>query len=448
MELSSGSEIIRQETDYSINAADDDNGASLLADKILATEPPPHISTRCFIYRVPDNLRKGNEDKYEPSIVSIGPYHRNKKDLKITEKHKIWYLRNLISKSQPSNTTSLIDIIKAIKKLEVKARECYAEEIDLSSDDFVMMMVVDGCFIIELLYREGLDRGINKDPLVSAPWIVKKVEKDLILLENQLPFIVLECLFRITRDRKRESSLNRLLGVFFAKIIPKTNLILVGGKLEGSHLLDFLRNSIIPPDFQRECGPAILTNRRGAKELRQSGMIFKTQAWSESKFECLVDVNGRDGILEFYPYDMESLYILIPNLVALEQCFGPYEGYITSYAMLLGYFITSEQDVKVLRRAGIFLGNQAEDEKFAAEISTLYERVHAVEFHYLGLIGQVENYTQTFWRKRRPLLHQWYGILMRDYFTSPWAIVSFIAAVILLLLTAVQTIFAILSYHR
>ncbi|KAF5181450.1 hypothetical protein FRX31_028963 [Thalictrum thalictroides] len=72
--------VAREEPEFS---AVDVDGSSSLAQRILSLTPP-QPSTLSSIYRVPDNLRKGNEDKYEPSVVSIGPYHRAKQNLKKT----------------------------------------------------------------------------------------------------------------------------------------------------------------------------------------------------------------------------------------------------------------------------------------------------------------------------------------------------------------------------
>ncbi|KAF5187623.1 putative transmembrane protein [Thalictrum thalictroides] len=158
------------------SAIDVDDGISFLAQRIRSLTPPQPL-TLCSIYRVPDNLRKGNEDKYEPSVVSIGPYHRAKQNLNITEKHKLWYLRDFISRSTPPQT-SLEDIVQAVKNLEEDARACYAEEIYLSSDDFVMMMEIGvkfkakyGGWLLDVTFEEGY---IALPPLVVGQLLKSK----------------------------------------------------------------------------------------------------------------------------------------------------------------------------------------------------------------------------------------------------------------------------------
>lgn len=44
--------------------------------------------------------------------------------------------------------------IKKIKELEIEARSEYAEEVEMTSDEFVEMMLLDCCFVLELLLEQ------------------------------------------------------------------------------------------------------------------------------------------------------------------------------------------------------------------------------------------------------------------------------------------------------
>ncbi|GMP55724.1 hypothetical protein CsSME_00020460 [Camellia sinensis var. sinensis] len=101
-----------------------------------------------------DHLQKENEKGYEPSIVAIGPYHHGKAHLQEMEVHKLRYLRRFLSRR---NETSVNRYVMAIGELEDKAHKCYAETtslgLDLESDEFVGMMLLDSFFIIELFCK-------------------------------------------------------------------------------------------------------------------------------------------------------------------------------------------------------------------------------------------------------------------------------------------------------
>ncbi|KAI8012102.1 UPF0481 protein [Camellia lanceoleosa] len=94
-----------------------------------------------------DGLRRQNEKAYEPLMVAISPYHRGKAKLKQMEERKLWYLEQLLNREK---NKSVNEYIMAIKELEERARNCYAETMRLESDEFVEMMLLDSFFKIEL----------------------------------------------------------------------------------------------------------------------------------------------------------------------------------------------------------------------------------------------------------------------------------------------------------
>ena len=109
----------------------------------------------CSIHRVPPSLRQHNDNAYDPQIISIGPYHYEKRkgQLRAMEEHKWRYLRDILSRNPEG---SLKWHLVALKELEERARRCYSEVIKLDTNSFVEMMLLDGCFIIEF-FRKVLD---------------------------------------------------------------------------------------------------------------------------------------------------------------------------------------------------------------------------------------------------------------------------------------------------
>ncbi|KAM7490198.1 hypothetical protein LguiA_033119 [Lonicera macranthoides] len=68
----------------------------------------------------------------------------------------------------------------------------------MDSDEFVTMMLVDGCFIIELLLRTYYtDFRDAEHSILLATRLCNDIYRDLILLENQIPFFVLEGIFNL-----------------------------------------------------------------------------------------------------------------------------------------------------------------------------------------------------------------------------------------------------------
>ncbi|XP_021661752.2 UPF0481 protein At3g47200 isoform X1 [Hevea brasiliensis] len=152
------------------------------------------ISRRC-IYKVPEPLRKVKEEAYAPQLVSIGPLRRNNIDqYKSLEKIKEEYVEAFLNdKNNNGDQQTFLDIIKN-RKNEIK--ECY-EDLDLDDDDdeLVKIFLEDSIFIIELFIRDHWEEKYAKDFIVSTPWRRNVIKQDLILLENQIPYFILEDLY-------------------------------------------------------------------------------------------------------------------------------------------------------------------------------------------------------------------------------------------------------------
>lgn len=114
----------------------------------------PSSPSKPTIFKVEDNLRGTNPNLYDPKLVSIGPFHRGKADLQKMEQHKLKYLKLLLKRR---NESSVDKYVLAMRSLQEKARMCYAETVDLSSDEFVEMLILDATFIVELMRKYAFD---------------------------------------------------------------------------------------------------------------------------------------------------------------------------------------------------------------------------------------------------------------------------------------------------
>ncbi|XXG52843.1 hypothetical protein AAC387_Pa03g1050 [Persea americana] len=129
------------------------------------------------IPRVPQQHRQGDNEAYEPRVISIGPYHRGNPRLQRMENQKLACMRQLVNRCslehclehcmrQLVNRCSLEHCLehclREIEAMESRARSCYSENINLESEEFVEMMLMDGCFIVfYLLESRQLDSQIS-----------------------------------------------------------------------------------------------------------------------------------------------------------------------------------------------------------------------------------------------------------------------------------------------
>ncbi|KAK9180274.1 hypothetical protein WN943_029482 [Citrus x changshan-huyou] len=92
-------------------------------------------------------------------MIAIGPHHHDKDLLLAFEEHKISYLQTLIKRT----VIPYPDYVRAMWELEEGARNCYGGSISLDKDDFVQMMLFDGCFIVEVIRKFRLPELRGED---------------------------------------------------------------------------------------------------------------------------------------------------------------------------------------------------------------------------------------------------------------------------------------------
>ncbi|KAI7996935.1 UPF0481 protein [Camellia lanceoleosa] len=172
-----------------------------------------------FICKVPRSLTEiGSPRDIEPEIVSISPYHRGKDGVLEFESFKRQFLDSLLSRK---HQLQAVHLRLAMKELERQARTWYSEPIEISSEQFIEMMMLDGCFIIELFQQVSeSEDSVNADSLLfRKTWLIPILIRDLLKLENQLPFFVLERLFNLSTGNTSDLlSLQALK--FFNRALP------------------------------------------------------------------------------------------------------------------------------------------------------------------------------------------------------------------------------------
>ncbi|KAH7859124.1 hypothetical protein Vadar_031860 [Vaccinium darrowii] len=409
--------------------------ACALRDKLR--DQSPSMSENC-IFKVPGTLRRRNETSYEPKIVSIGPFHSGTNRLEPMEKIKMWYLHCLLVRLPIPPEESLQYFSGEIRKLAKRTISCYAE-IDLSHEnELVEMMIVDGCFLLELFRRDNWIVSPHKDdPIFNTSWMLENLYHDLILLENQIPWFVLECLFKLTvSDKEQEDGfLTKLVLKFFeTRMLMAVPAEYQPGDREIKHILDLLRISIlssslnIKPEFRTlELFPPVT-------DLLRAGVRFK-----EGTREDILNIKFSDGVFEIPPIKIQgNSESLFRNLIAYEQCDRQCTDKLTSYAVFLDCLINTSKDADLLCDERI-ISHALSTEDLAILFNGLYNDTLVYDYHYGGVARKVNEYHRSIWPK-------WRAILKRDYFNNPWSISSFIAAILILVFTFLQTLFTILSY--
>lgn len=397
--------------------------------------------TTCCIFRAPQGLIEINGKSYQPQIVSIGPYHHGEPHLQMIEEHKWRYLGSLLARTQSKGLT-LESYLNSIHPLETKSRECYSQIIHLNTDEFLEMMVLDGCFIIEL-FRKVWNTSLFEpdDPIATMMWILSFFYRDFLRLENQIPYFVLEKLFDVSKMPEEESgpTLSRLALGFFDNIMQRPKEVLEKHhNLKGLHLLDLVRSSLIPT-FQEEPSDANIPSHviQCVSKLRRAGIRLNMV-----KEDSFLVVKFRNGVLEMPAItidDFMSAFLL--NCVAFEQCHNSSSKHVTTYATLLDYLVNTSKDVEYLGDRNIienYFGTDAEVAKFFNNLGK--DIAFDSDNCYLNkLFNDVHRYSKNSW-------HVQWASFKYTYFETPWSFISALAAVVLLLLTLAQTFYTVYPY--
>ncbi|KAL5764954.1 hypothetical protein ACOSQ2_017548 [Xanthoceras sorbifolium] len=395
------------------------------------------------IYRVPKRLRELNEKAYTPQVVSIGPLHHHMDKLRPMEEHKRRYLQDFLRRTE----ANVIDYISIIKANEERLRNSYAEDIKLSSNEFVKMILVDAAFIIEILLKSTFSNLQNRnDRIFTKPWMIADIMFDMCLLENQLPFFILEVLFagaNISMSSKYDNkpAIIKLIHDFtkdswdFSEIddnLEKKNFNRV------EHLVDFLSICLVPSELDRPKKTKLKTlTTPSVTELHQAGVKFK-KASKKSLFD--IEFNYGSGILEIpHLKIVKETELLFRNLLAFEQCHGS-SNCINDFIVLINHLVNTPKDVDLLIQFGIIENWLWDSDGVSTLFHSLVKETSIIpeNFYFSCLVEDMNGYCRTRW-------HRWKATLKQDYFRNPWAGISVFAAIVLLALTFIQTIYSVLK---
>ncbi|XP_010426555.1 PREDICTED: UPF0481 protein At3g47200 [Camelina sativa] len=426
------------------------------------------------IYRIPQYLQENNTKSYFPQTVSLGPYHHGNKHLLPMDRHK-WRAINMVMKRTAQGIEMYID---AMKDLEERARACYEGPIGLSSNKFSEMLVLDGCFVLELF--RGADEGFSElgydrnDPVFAMRGSMHSIQRDMVMLENQLPLFVLDRLLELQLGPRNQTGLVAQLAIrFFNPLMPTDEPLTKTdqSKLECSlakdkffnpiadkdkgelHCLDVFRRNLLRPSSNPE--PRLSRRRWSWKtrvadkrqqqlihcvtELREAGIKFRRR-----QTDRFWDIRFKNGYLEIPKLLIhDGTKSLFSNLIAFEQCHIESSNDITSYIIFMDNLIDSSEDVSYLHYCGIIEHWLGSDSEVADLFNRLCQEVAFDPQH--SYLSQLSNKVDRYYSRKWNVLK---AILKHKYFNNPWAYFSFFAALVLLVLTLFQSFFTAYPYFR
>ncbi|KAJ9695436.1 hypothetical protein PVL29_010751 [Vitis rotundifolia] len=416
----------------------------------IVKERTPCESGLPRIPRVPATLRDSLNPTLpqwiQPSVVSIGPYHYNNRNLQRAQKLKSVHAEKFIKESNQEK----VDLYREIKTETPQLRKCYDNlgRLKYTDNQLATMFLLDGCFLLHFINCSIKADGFSNLDFTNHE--IAYIKQDLFLLENQLPYKVLELLFKGAKISK--PSMEEKIKDFVASHVP-----FPGGISEEEenqqpcHLLHYLQGVIL--NKPETSSPRLKQDKenqgrwrtkwdscKNVQELRKVGIHFKPSPTS-----YLTDISFKShfctsGCLKLPIISMNtSTMIIFLNLVAFESSNTSKTTTnnlgIISYLCFLDSLIDRWDDVKELQAAGIlrnFAGEQREVAQFFNVVcSKLVPNLSVYEDVILQIDNHVKRHDNSRWRKG-------YFEFKQKYFSSPWSFIALIGAIIGLTLTGIE----------
>ncbi|KAH6758070.1 hypothetical protein C2S52_023081 [Perilla frutescens var. hirtella] len=444
------------------------------------------------LHRVPPRLREKNEQAYDPSIVSLGPYHHGQPQCREFEELKD-DLVDIMLKADHRRHLFRTDILARIEDI----RHFYG---GLSRDEYddealAEMMLRDACVVLYFVEITAANEEGEENRMEKAMFLIERlgafqwylVAIDVNKLENQIPWWLIKSLIKSTYDGDKkeegEALMLRFLSLLTSGDLTKLKQLpwyLVRDEYFPLHLLEAIRiTSLVNPedlninnlrDLNRHgLQNAVIANAneteattskcckwwrrksyaaaggsfqfhqpgkrpfRSVTELKAKGIHFKPSS------DFLVDIRFDSyyffGVLHLPVLGIsKDDRITFLNMVALEMSPGTPcpDRMVTSYLALMKSMIGDSKDVKALQEKGIIVSFVGESE----EVVRIFKEIDSYGFENFEVFDVIKMRINEHCNSKAKT---WIAELINTKFHSPWTTIALFAAAFLLCLTFLQT---------
>ncbi|OEL18457.1 hypothetical protein BAE44_0020524 [Dichanthelium oligosanthes] len=345
-----------------------------------------------------------------PVAVAIGPYHHDgSSKLKVREEAKRAALEEFCQ--------SLEAVRQKITSVAASARGCYASDLamddyrygiyeDYGVDDgtdngnskFAEMMLLDGCFLLQFMVSvcpDDPDAPPGADPLMSRAEVhtcIDAIARDVMLLENQIPWLVLEALMELRPGVPVDRFLALMASAFDVRSDDEAALAQSSHQLGGAeaepnhgdqqcqppHLLGLFRSRQVGAARTRSLRvPTLSSLSTTAVELAEMGVKLTTS--KTRKFGDMSMSKRRQGLGVFG-----------------ELSLVPADNFaVSSYVSIVALLMNREEDVQELRVKSII--NRALGDKGTLEFFKWAAPHLRIGHRYYEVFQGLQEYRQERW---------------------------------------------------
>ena len=414
----------------------------------LDNEKGPGNQHSSSICTVPSVFRDLSPSSFDPRVVSIGPLRRQDQHLQTFEAQKLTYVYDLLTRIDPRPESRRATLEKCVQKVsdsKDRIKACYdgMKTSNEDDDELVRMMVIDACFILDFIfYLPNSDDPLRKNTLITQPIIF-----DLLIIENQIPFFVLEDIFKCTILKFLPQQditsyilpLLELYNLFVAELVVSN----VNSDSPPDHILGLL-HKFYQPVCKMSSEFNFIPKGHSAVELDRAGVNFcpnQDNYWVMAmqlklpRISCFPWFWCKPTLAMPILHIHDFTELILRNLIAYEHSFLD-QNCVTSYACAMDMLIDTSEDVARLVKSEVLINTLGSNENVANMMNKICKELPIIDFLYDQEWTQLDTYYHGF-------LANLAAGLKRKYFSSPWNSIALFAAFVLFALTVVQTIFSI-----
>ncbi|GLJ05340.1 hypothetical protein SUGI_0016450 [Cryptomeria japonica] len=399
-------------------------------------------------------------------MVSLGPYHHSDEHPFPMDKHKERARSRMTARfninhrdKDLTNEDFSPSAIQEILNLDGEIRKSYESKINCNAEALALMLCLDGCFILEILRTLGRDKfpvaeAVNYYEPIFERYKIDytgfHILNDILMLENQIPLIILQKLLQLElkpSDNVEKKIFEVLVKSPRSKFYPfkydiPENWSLQLPQQQVHHLLGLLHGLIVSPPCpddgigdrsDQKKDPNHVRRIPRAVDLRNAGIKFERRLGGIKR----IKFEKKSATIYLPPIQItDYTQVLFRNLIALELCKAFEINYVTCYLSLMDALIDSEEDVAVLKKSEIVINYLGSDTKVAELFNALCDGVTVSRKDaFRELKGQV-------YKHYKSKFKVWLAELVKEHFSSPWTSLALAGAVLALVLTLLQTIYA------
>ncbi|XP_052168026.1 UPF0481 protein At3g47200-like [Oryza glaberrima] len=436
-----------------------------------------------LISKVHGRVRSIDPGAYDPMVVSLGPYHAGRDDLLQMQREKPMCMREICSLTGRTELYYLQQVISAHLRRQALAYYLHGihdlkqaaaagrnerDNIILLNFRFNRMLLHDAAFL--LVTMKALDNvaaAAHGERRTHGRWTDVAIVHDLLLLENQIPFAVVEKLYYEVAavgedDDGHCKPFSDVMRDFVRSIIEKhaNRGCSIHQNGRAVHHLLHQCHMLLEPTKSPATGDT--TGSRDDDDDDDASVDELKRRWHRAvqyhvagvgltkrifdggvRHHRLLDVEYRGGALEIpvlHVYD--NTCSMLRNLMAMEQATAGVGNYVTAYCVFLSRLMCTAEDVALLTKKGILVHHLGSDEVVAGLFADLCKNVvfddDDVGCNYLreACVAADERYQSR--------VRNWITWLKHKHFGNPWLATAAIAAVVVTICTVVQAVCAVL----